>query len=319
MIIRGFSKLSAYNCTHCHSKCCATEYDLPLFPHESENLCRNYKQVSIFIQSTDEGKRLIRGDSCPFLTSQGFCLLHNTQYKPLMCQTYPLILWKIRPDIILCWINPCRGDGFQWIIRDDNQITDHYLNNLVKNVQNYFTSYWGDQIDLENPFAGVPYERVHQEINFFKKSSTTDLMAKIIEVNNSGGFSNVIAAFKEALIQSSPHQELKKVVNAVLHWLSWSPVSLKLDFTYSKIIFLVAAMWIEFHGSLALFHVKKPLDRERYVQQLGSLLATSILPSFWNQVERNIHDELIRKFSIRVRKVLSGEIPQQSISDLKGI
>lgn len=317
MIIRGFSKQSAYNCAHCHSKCCTTEYDLPLFPHESENLCRNYRYSSVFIKSTDEGKKLIRGDSCPFLTSQGFCLLHNTQNKPLICQTYPLILWRVKPDIYLCWIYPCRGNGFQWIIRDDNQITDHYLNDLIAKVQNYFASYWGDQIDLENPFIGVSYERVQQEINFFEEVGEADLLTKITEIVDSEDFSNVVDTFKEALSQSSQYQELKKVINAVIHWLSWSPVSLKLTFINSKIIFLVAAMWIEFHGSLTLSHVQKPLDRERHVQQLGSLLATSVMPSFWNQVENNVQVELIRKFSIRVRKVLLGEIPQQSISDLK--
>ncbi|MFX0122150.1 MAG: YkgJ family cysteine cluster protein [Candidatus Hodarchaeota archaeon] len=319
MIIRGFSKLSSYNCAHCHSKCCATEYDLPLFPHESENLSRNYKHSSFFIRSTDEGKRLIRGDSCPFLTPQGFCLLHDTQNKPLMCQIYPLVLWRIKPDIFLCWIHPCRGNGFHWIGGDDYQITDHYLNNLIINVQNHFESYWGDQIDLENPFIGVLYERVQQEIDFFEEKSNTDLMEKFAEINDSGIFSDIFHSIKEVLNLSSPHQELKKVINAVLHWLSWSPVSLKLTFDNSKIIFLIAAMWIETQGSLTLSHLPKDLQRERHVQQLGSLLATSVMPSFWNHMEKKAHVELIRKFSIQVRKVLLGEIPQQSFDDLKGI
>ncbi|UCG01608.1 MAG: YkgJ family cysteine cluster protein [Candidatus Heimdallarchaeota archaeon] len=319
MIIRGFSEFTSYNCAHCHSKCCATEYDLPLFPHESDKLCKNYEYSSFFIQSTDRGKRLIRGDSCPFLTSQGLCLLHNTQNKPLMCQVYPLILWRIKPDIYLCWIHPCRGNGFQWLGGHDHQITDHYLTELIVNVQNYFESYWGDQIDLENPFTDVSYKRVQQEFSFFKQRRNVILVDKITEVNESGDFSDYFHSIREVLRPSSQHPELNTVINAVLHWLSWSPVSLKLTFPNSKVIFMIAAMWIELHGSLTLSRVLKPSDQKRYLNQLGSLLATSVMPSFWSYIERNGHNESVKKFSIRVRKILSGKIPQQSLNDLKGV
>lgn len=317
MIIRGFSKFTSYNCAHCHQKCCATEYNLPLFPHESENLLKNYKYSSVFIRSINDGKKLIRGDSCPFLTSQGLCLLHNTQNKPLICQIYPLIIWKIKPDIFLCWIHPCRGNGFQWISKDEYQITDHFLNTQINNVQNHFKSYWGDQIDLENPFVDVTFERVQQELEFFQQKSNMDLFEKFSWINCSGNFTDFFHIASEDLIPSSPDLELNKVIHAVLHWLSWSPVSLKLTFPNSKLIFSIAALWIEFHGSSLLSQMQNPVNRKRHLQQLGSLLATSVTPAFWSHLETFEQNESIRKFSTQVRKILIGRIPQQAISDLK--
>ncbi|MFX1506681.1 MAG: YkgJ family cysteine cluster protein [Promethearchaeota archaeon] len=317
MIIRGFSKFTSYNCAHCHHKCCATEYNLPLFPHESENLLKNYKYSSIFIRSINDVEKLIRGDSCPFLTSHGLCLLHDTQNKPLICQIYPLILWKIKPDVFLCWIHPCRGNGFQWVSRDEYHITDQFLSHQIKNVQNHFESYWGDQIDLENPFTDVAYERVQQELEFFEQDSDSDLYKKFSRINDSGNFADFFHTLSEDFIPSSPDLELKKVIHAVLHWLSWNPVSLKLTLPNSKLIFSIAALWIEFHGSFILSHVHNPVNYERHLQQLGSFLATSVTPAFWSHLEGFDQNESIRKFSTQVRKILMGKIPQQAISDLK--
>ncbi|UCG90772.1 MAG: hypothetical protein JSU57_03305 [Candidatus Heimdallarchaeota archaeon] len=144
-------------------------------------------------------------------------------------------------------------------------------------------------------------------------------MAKITAVNDSSAFSSFLHVLRDDLNLSPKDLDQENVINAVLHWLSWSPVGLKLTFSNSKLIFFVAAMWINFLGSSTLSQIQIPLNRERHLQQLGSLLATSGKPSFWNQIETSTQSEPIRKFSIQVRKVLSGEIPQQKISDLKGI
>ena len=273
--------------------------------------------MSIFIRSINDGEKVIRGDSCPFLTSQGLCLLHNTENKPLICQIYPLIIWKIKPEKFLCWIHPCRGNGFQWVSRDEFQIRDSFLNDQIKNIQNYFESYWGDQIDLENPFMDISYERVQQEQEFFEQKRKIDLFEKFSRINCSGNFTNFFHSVREDLTTSSPDRELKKVIQAVLHWLSWSPVGLKLTLPNSKLIFSIAALWIEFHGSFILSHVQNPVNHERYLQQLGSFLATSVTPAFWSHLEIFNQNESIRKFSTQVRKILSGKIPQQAISDLK--
>jgi hypothetical protein len=191
------------------------------------------------------------------------------------------------------------------------------LNDQIENIQDYFESYWGDQIDLENPFADISYERVQQELEFFEKDSEFDLYEKFLRINDSGNFADFFHTVNEDLIPPSPDLELKKVIPAVLHWLSWSPVSLKLTLPNSKLIFSIAAMWIEFHASFNLSHVENPENHERHIQQLGSFLATSVTPAFWSHLETFDQNEFIRKFSTQVRKILMGKIPQQAMNDLK--
>jgi hypothetical protein len=191
------------------------------------------------------------------------------------------------------------------------------LNDRIKNVQNYFESYWGDQIDLENPFADISYERLQQELEVFEKDSKFDLYDMFSRINKSGNFADFFHTVSEDLIPSSPDLELKKVIHAVLHWLSWSPVSLKLTLPNSKLIFSIAALWIDFHGSFILSHVENPKNYKRHLQQLGSFLATSVTPAFWSHLENFDQNESIRKFSAQVRKVLMGKIPQQVMNDLK--
>ncbi|MHA2245597.1 MAG: hypothetical protein ACXADY_11580 [Candidatus Hodarchaeales archaeon] len=310
MILRGFSRLTAYNCAHCHLKCCATEYDLPLLPHESASLYQNYPFTNFFIKSSKKLNWLLRGDSCPFLTSLGRCKLHNTQFKPVSCQIYPLIFWKINSDEILVWINPCRGTGFQWVTDKTHHISEQALNNSFEKVKNCFSWYWGEQIDKDNPFERISQERIREEINFFKQNDQFNLIPELVELNYSANFSNLL----NYLTSIKPVQkDLKDIINAAIHWLCWSPIGLQLTFLNSKLIFLTAAKWININSDSIFTNDQNPIERKRLLQQVGSFLATAILPSFWKQVENETQMVILRKFAIQARKILSGTIPQQLI------
>lgn len=317
-MIRGFSNRTGYNCLECHFKCCSSEYELPLFPHEVKTLSQNHPFLFLFLKSTTNGEKLTRGDSCPFLTSNGKCILHATPEKPLVCQTYPLIFWRIKPGLLLSWIHPCRGNGFQWVAEPQHQITDQNLNELIYKVQNYFKNYWGEQIDRTNPYKDIQYDRIEAETKFFS-NNRPDLITKMTEVVDSDSSSTFIHTLKTELNSKFDQNDLRDIINAVLHWLSWSPVGLQLTFFNSKLIFLVAAMWIEFMASPSLFQLPLNLNRERYLQQLGSFLSTAILPSFWSQIEIQTRSDPIWDFSRYVRKILSGKIPQQKINIFKSI
>ncbi|UCE14950.1 MAG: YkgJ family cysteine cluster protein [Candidatus Heimdallarchaeota archaeon] len=318
-MIRGFSNRTGYNCFECHFKCCSSEYDLPLFPHEVKNLRQNHPFVFLFLKSTTNGEKLTRGDSCPFLRSNGECILHATPEKPLVCQTYPLIFWRIKPGLLLSWIHPCRGNGFRWITEPKHQITEHVLNSLGHKVQNYFKNYWGEQVDRNSPYTDISYDRIIEESRFFSNNSSLDLITKMIKLVDSDSSLSFIYTLRVDLNSKSEQRELLDVINAVLHWLSWSPVGLQLTFINSKLILLVAAMWIEFTVSSSLFQLPTNLNRERYLQQIGSFLSTAILPSFWSQIEIQTHSDPVRNFSRCVRKILSGKIPQQKLSTFSEI
>lgn len=310
MILRGFSRLTAYNCAHCHLKCCATEYDLPLLPHESASLYQNYPFATFFIKTSKNTNWLLRGDSCPFLTSLGRCKLHNTQFKPVLCQIYPCIFWKINSDETLAWINPCRGTGFQWVTDKPQHISEQTLKNFYEKVKNCFSWYLGEQIDKNNPFERISQERIREEIDFFNHNDEFNLVPELVELNYSANFSSIL----NYLTSIKPVQkDLKNIINAVIHWLCWSPIGLQLTFLNSKLIFLTAAKWININSDSIFTHAQNPIERKRLLQQVGSFLATAILPSFWKQVENETQMVILRKFAIQVRKILSGTIPQQLI------
>ncbi len=313
-MIRGFSSQTGYNCSDCQFKCCSTEYDLPLFPNERDTLHQNHPSVSFFIQSKNTGDRLIRGDCCPFLTSRGLCILHDSHDKPLICQTFPLIFWKINPELTLCWIYPCRGNGFQWIASSNHQISDQKLNDLLSKAQNRFKSYWGDQIDGENPYSGVSHERIQQEIEFFENNKEVDLITRIADSINLDSHSNILHPLISDSNQLRHQEDLKNTINAVIHWLCWSPIGLQINFSTSKLLFYIAAQLITSHGISLLNQRHNPFIRERILQQLGSFLASAVMPSFWTHIEQKTQIDPIRKFSAQVREVLSGEISQQEIS-----
>lgn len=319
-IIRGFSLSTGFYCLQCHLKCCATEYDLPLLPHECQNLQKHYSFSNFLIYKSSGRNWLFRGDSCPFLDSEGLCLLHITPYKPSMCQTYPLIFWKLKPDLILSWLNPCRGNGFRWVTREKNQISDIEIEDLIKKVQNNFRSYWGEQIDEGNPFTGITHKRINYELNFFESSDNTSLMHELTNRLNGTPVFNKFLEISDHLIEElgrrPPQKDLTNLINSVLHWLCWSPIGLQLSFTNSAFVFIIASLWSELLGRDALSMTSLPINRERYLQQMGSFLATAILPSFWKLIHNHSQFEKLRQLSRRIHDILAGKIPQDMLSSL---
>jgi len=308
MIIRGFSEFTGYNCTQCWLKCCATEYDLPLLAQEKTNLQQIYPSYSFFITSSSQFNWLIRGDSCPFLTTRGLCKLHNTDLKPITCHIYPLVIWRINSSDTLIWINPCRGTSFYWVADQKFRISDQYLSNLVEKAQGKFNIYWGEQIDKDNPFSGIIKGRVKQEVEFFQTLRYDEFLLNLIELDFPKQFSKLVDLQSDRV--NSAH-DLKNIINSVLHWLCWSPVGLQLTFNNSKIIFLVATQWILSNATPTIFDEFNHLEHNRFLHQLGSFLATAILPAFWKQIEIKAHLKALREFSKTVQKVLLGNLPQQ--------
>jgi hypothetical protein len=237
-----------------------------------------------------------------------------------MCQIYPLIFWKLKPDLILSWLNPCRGNGFRWVTREKNQISDVEIENLIKKVQNNFKNYWGEQIDKGNPFTGITHKRINCELNFFESSDSTNLMHELTNrLNGTPVFTKFLEIYDnliEELGKRPPQKDLTNVINSVLHWLCWSPIGLQLSFTNSAIVFIIASLWSELWGRDTLSMMNLPINRERYLQQMGSFLATAILPSFWKLI--NIHSQFdkLRQLSERIHDILAGKIPQDMLSSL---
>ena len=344
-MIRGFSKWTGFDCFQCQHKCCATEYELPLLPTEAQYLRRVYPVSSWFMKQTKSREFLIRGDSCIFLTTQGLCTLHNTQTKPLTCEIFPLIFWKISSDEYLSWIHPCgRGSGFQWVIDPDKRLPDNLIEDSYQQTRTHFTSFWGEQIDQKNPFGEISIERVQQEQKFFRNIDENELSESLVKFGEnkfpSEPFSTLISVYH----QNPDRNDLIQTETAVLHWLSWSPTGLQLTFLNAKLIFLTAALWIyivgltqniteskEFESSpgwlseypeLAILFKETSFPAHSYYtfpqshinNHLGSLLATAILPSFWNQVASHSPDHRLHSFALAVKSVLEGQTPQQELS-----
>jgi Fe-S-cluster containining protein len=316
-VIRGFSLITGYNCLQCNFKCCATEYDLPLLSNEFQNLQKHYSFSNFLIYKSSGRNWLLRGDSCPFLDSEGLCLLHITPYKPLICQTYPLIFWKVKQDLILSWLNPCRGNGFKWITKGKNQILDIEIEVLIRKVQNNYKTYWGERIDEGNPFTGITQNRINYELNFFETSDNTNLVDELVNrLNKTQVFNRFLEIYDhliEELEKTAPQKDLNNVINSVLHWLCWSPIGLRLSFTNSAIVFVIASLWAEQWGRDALSMKNLSINRERYLQQMGSSLATAILPSFWKLVHSQSQFYKLKRLAKRIHDVLAGEIPQENL------
>lgn len=242
-------------------------------------------------------------------------MLHDTPYKPLICQTYPLVFWKVKPELILAWIYPCRGDGFRWKANDELKITDREIQALIGKISNEFKNYWGEEVDRENPFSKISVARIYEESAFFNKSDDLDLQSKISK--------EVICDYSFDLLEQlvvekerfESQEDLLAVINSAFHWLCWSPVGLSLTFINAKLVFLVAANWVETAGRNILKGdgSDQLLNRERCLQQLGSFLITAILPSFWEQLRLTSRNNKLREFSGEVSRVLAGEIPQQDL------
>ncbi|MFW9778278.1 MAG: hypothetical protein ACFFE8_05425 [Candidatus Heimdallarchaeota archaeon] len=262
----------------------------------------------------------------------------------MVCKTFPLIFWKISPEEYLAWIYPCgRGSGFQWIIEPEKRIEDDLISEMYGMARNHFNSFWGEQIDHENPFDEISIERVKKEQRYFQNLGDKHLLEDLVkfgEINFlTAPLSSMIAIFNKDLNQN----EFKQTVSAVLHWLSWSPVGLQLTFINAKLIFIAAALWAYIIGFIQRSHdLKKDglyqgrisdypistflpedsvnpqqdhftLPKRHITHHLGFFIARAILPSFWADVVSHSSDRGLQSFAKVVQAVLEGRTPQQEL------
>ena len=314
-IIRGFSLLTGYSCSQCHTKCCGTEYNLPIFQHEKQRIIQKHSAWSNFVKSSQGKHWFLRGDSCPFLNGEGLCSLHDMLEKPLVCQLYPLILYKVKQDLILTWINPCRGNGFQWVSESKNRITDKYLEQIIRKISPHFNEYIGEDIDRNNPYSSISLERIEaqkQSIPILKNESNDIDIISIAELNQYSIFHSLVKGLQNTSFQ----KDLNDTMQAVFYWLSWSPVGLQLSIRNSRLVFQVAGAWVELWGRELLEKSDFSIKQERISQQLGSFYANSVLPSFWKQMIEKVKDPPLKKFSKSVFLVLQGEKSQKILQEV---
>ncbi len=297
-------------------KCCATEYSLPLLPEERESLFKRYSYCEILLYKDDSRDYLLRGDKCVFLDNQGLCRLHKTVLKPLTCKIYPLILWKVNPEQTLVWINPCRGFGFYWIAQPQDQIKNSSIEYILEEAIPYYQEYWGEKIDSNNPFSSIPLKRVQNEIHFLDNNKKDYIHEKALNLEP-------ISNFFEKSFRSSLNCEiifsdsdLKEIINSVLTWLSWSPVGLQLSLINAKSIFLIASLLVGNHYLDVEDNLEDKKGQKEFKHFLSSFLATSILPSFWQNVYHLTPSRNIKKFSELVYQVLLGQISQERLLKL---
>jgi Fe-S-cluster containining protein len=293
-------------------KCCSTEYDLPLIQEETEKITQKLPLWMNFLKSSGSKTYILRGDSCPFLNGEGLCILHDTNDKPIICQIYPLIFYKIEPDLLLSWISPCRGNGFQWVSKPENQIKNSDIEQIIKKINPYFKEYIGEKIDTNNPYDSIPTIRIKEQQQFFSSFGQNNIGPDLYDRTSPNRY-NLFHSLDRKIKDLQLQEDLNFTIKAVFYWLCWSPVGLQLSFNNSRLVFQVAGNWIEFWGSKLLVESRLPIKRERILQQLGSFYATSILPSFWKQMMEKTTEKPLKEFSKMVYLVLIGERTQETL------
>ena len=314
-MIRGFSKFTGYNCLNCHYKCCASEYDLPLFHDEKENICKNYSYLSSYIQIKNSQFFIKRGDACPFLMLDGKCVLHHTSYKPLICQTYPLIFWKIDQSNLLVWINPCRGNSFYWVAEQRYRIKNKDIEDLIKKINNKYDDYWGEEIDHNNPYLDIYRERIDQEIEFQRENKSHLFMSSLeltSQLYKNQNINFLIKNSDSGLLYTNDSLS-NKILESVFEWLCWSPIGLKLSFINSKFIFSLASLYLNMKEFIEPKKIINLPFRSRLAQNHGSLLARSILSDFWNYLESYSTNKQLKKSFKLISAILSGNMSQEKL------
>ncbi len=314
MLIRGFSEHTSYTCASCHSKCCATEFNLPLCGTEKQIISNQYPEYQYYFQSTENGGNILRGDSCPFLTNVGYCQLHSSSLKPITCQIYPLVFWRFNKKDTLVSIHPCRGKGFQWYSTKKANLTNSYIEQLLLKANNYFDIYWGEEIDRNNPYVNIPTLRVQNQIKFYRKTSERELLEKMVRNITLSSFSQIFPSGFEKYIEIIKDEEVGTFLNSVLNWLIWSPVGLQLSIRNAQLVFSIAALWLIKQTKFELGLEISSLDNPNYINQLSSFYARCILPSFWSNISTRTNNKALISLSKKVNLVLRGELPQEDLS-----
>jgi len=315
MIIQGFSKFTDYNCMSCHAKCCATEYILPLVGAEMQNLRNNFPEISLYLHTSTFGDQLLRGDSCFFLSQSGICKIHDTKYKPISCEIFPLILWRFSQNDVLVWIAPCRGRSFTWHSDNESNLNKDYFQHILKKSKAFFESYWGEEIDRTNPYINVPIPRIYEQVEFYKSIENESILQTILKKTQNTKYNQITNQLDTNWVFDSNYSHLRDLVNSVLIWLSWSPVGLQLSHLNSQRIFSIAALLIIDYLNRDQLNDYEEKQDAIHLNHLGSYLATSLLPSFWKNIRPKLKNKLVVSFSDQVIHVLNGSIPQQSIHE----
>ena len=314
MLIRGFSENTSYTCASCHLKCCATEFNLPLYGSEIQILSNKFPEYRPYFQSSKDGDFLLRGDSCPFLTTPGYCQLHSISLKPITCLIYPLIFWRFNEDDYLVSIHPCRGKGFQWYTPNETKITNSYINQLLIEAKKYFSSFWGENTDKNNPYVDISSSRVKSQLQSYHHISEYHLLEKIVEDISFSSLWNIFSSEFERYIEILKNDEVGKYLNSVLNWLIWSPVGLQLSLQNSQLLFSTAAIWLIELSQLVTDQDSFSVTNADYYNQLSSFYASCILPSFWFRIKTDSQNKTLISFSNKVQLVLRGELPQENLS-----
>jgi hypothetical protein len=90
-------------------------------------------------------------------------------------------------------------------------------------------------------------------------------------------------------------------------------VGLQLSLNHSKLLFFIAASWIDMITRPILAQAVLLFNRDQILQQMGSFLATAVLPSFWGHMALKTEYKRLRTFAKSVYKVLKGEISQEEL------
>ncbi|PWI48629.1 hypothetical protein CEE45_05290 [Candidatus Heimdallarchaeota archaeon B3_Heim] len=295
-------------------KCCATEFNLPLCRSEKYHLSKEYPEYQYYLQSTEDGDIILRGNSCPFLTKGGHCQLHTTSLKPLTCLIYPLIFWRFNQSDTLVSIHPCRGKGFQWYSTKNSNITNSSVERLLLKTSNHFDVYWGEEIDKNNPYINIPSSRVREQTEFYRHTSEDHFLMKAVTDVTLSTFSQFFPSIHETVIGIIKDEEIGKSLNSVLNWLVWSPVGLQLAIENAQLVFSIAALWLIKQIKMDFDDNNSLLNNPTYIDQLSSFYASSILPSFWFNIITQTKNKLLSRFANKTYLVLQGELPQEVLS-----
>ncbi len=294
-------------------KCCATEFNLPISGLEKEYLTQNFPEYRHYLQSTEKGSFILRGNSCPFLTTAGLCQLHAKSIKPLTCRIYPLIFWRFNQKDTLVSIHPCRGHGFQWYSRKKSSVGNSFINQLLSASKEYYDTYWGEEIDANNPYEGISQARIKDQLEAYRHTSKDKLLVTNLKNPDLSSRIPFSQAFQEKALEIIDGGSIGNFLNSVFNWLIWSPVGLHLSIKNAQTLFTTAALWLIDQTEVNSNILSSIPPESQYYEQTSSFYASSLTPSFWENILAQKTLPTLSTFAEKVRLILMGELPQDDL------
>lgn len=245
----GFSPTVGYSCVGCRAVCCRSDYKLPLFTEEKLFYEEHVRHARPFISKEKQNEpkhSLLRTDSCLFL-EDGLCSLHTTfgpASKPLVCQVYPLIFWKMPPNgIPFVYIYPCRG--FRWVAPPEHRVTQKSVGEVYDRTKNSFKTFFADQVDDYNSFEGISASRLTEAqedlpyLQFGSSHPPSDLRW-IDKTWDSIGLVRTKKCVGDILGTDLPEgvRQWTEYHNSVCHWLLFAPFMLTLEHKVASVLTL---------------------------------------------------------------------------------